>query len=70
MKEHSGIELLMDVTNKSKVISSLENNEVDFALVSILPTSLAIEHLDLLQNKLYLMGSSAEKSIIKFQPSN
>ncbi|HQW72448.1 MAG TPA: LysR family transcriptional regulator, partial [Saprospiraceae bacterium] len=52
MKLHNGIELLMDVTNKSKVLESLENNEVDFALVSILPTSLNIEKLDLLQNKL------------------
>jgi DNA-binding transcriptional LysR family regulator len=56
IKQHSGIELLMDVTNKSKVIESLENNEIDFALVSILPTKLKIEKLDLLQNKLYLVG--------------
>lgn len=58
MKEHSGIELLMDVTNKNKVVASLENNEVDFALVSILPTTLNIEKLDLLQNKLYLVGNA------------
>jgi len=58
MKEHADIELLMDVTNKNKVIESLEKNEVDFALVSILPTSLNVENLDLLQNKLYLVGKS------------
>jgi DNA-binding transcriptional LysR family regulator len=57
MKQHDGIELLMDVTNKNKVIDSLENNEVDFALVSILPHTLNIEKLDLLKNKLYLVGS-------------
>jgi len=56
MKSHNGIELIMDVTNKNKVLKSLENNEVDFALVSILPTTLNIEKLDLLQNKLYLVG--------------
>ncbi|MFT6827374.1 MAG: DNA-binding transcriptional LysR family regulator [Cyclobacteriaceae bacterium] len=61
MKENSGIELLMDVTNKSKVVESLENNEVDFALVSILPTSLNIEKLDLLQNKLFLVSDSKTK---------
>lgn len=55
---HQGIELEMDVTNKNKVIESLENNEVDFALVSILPTTLNIEKLDLLQNKLYLVGNA------------
>lgn len=58
MKLHEGIELNMDVTNKNKVIESMENNEVDFALVSILPTSINIEKLDLLQNKLYLVGNT------------
>lgn len=58
MKEHDGIELVMDVTNKNKVIESIENNEVDFALVSILPSSMNVERLDLLQNKLYLVGNS------------
>lgn len=58
MKEHPGIELLMDVTNKNKVVDALENNEVDFALVSIMPTTLNVEKLDLLQNKLFLVGSS------------
>ncbi|WP_114747741.1 LysR family transcriptional regulator [Pleomorphovibrio marinus] len=58
IKNHSGIELLMDVTNKQRVVESLEKNEVDFALVSILPTSLNVEKLDLLQNKLYLVGHS------------
>lgn len=58
MQQHTGIELLMDVTNKNKVIESLVNNEVDFALVSILPNTLNIEKLDLLQNKLFLIGSN------------
>jgi DNA-binding transcriptional LysR family regulator len=62
IRKHAGIELLMDVTNKSKVVESLERNEVDFALVSILPSNLNIERLDLLQNKLYLVGSDRTKS--------
>lgn len=57
IKQHSAIELLMDVTNKNKVIESLSQNEVDFALVSILPNNLNVEKLDLLQNKLYLIGN-------------
>jgi DNA-binding transcriptional LysR family regulator len=61
MQQHVGIELMMDVTNKNKVVKSLENNEVDFALVSILPNTLNIEKLDLLQNKLYLVGSTKTK---------
>jgi DNA-binding transcriptional LysR family regulator len=61
IKQHSGIELLMDVTNKSRVIESLENNEVDFSLVSVLPGNLNIEKLDLLQNKLYLVGNTEQR---------
>jgi DNA-binding transcriptional LysR family regulator len=61
LEQHSGVELMMDVTNKTKVVESIENNEVDFALVSILPTSLNIEKLDLLQNKLYLVGNTKTK---------
>lgn len=61
MRQHAGVELLMDVTNKSKVVESLENNEVDVALVSILPTKLNIQKLDLLPNKLYLVGNTKTK---------
>ena len=57
LKKHPAIELLMDVTNKAKVIESLERNEVDFSLVSILPELHNIEYLDLLQNKLYLIAN-------------
>ncbi|MBL7765437.1 MAG: LysR family transcriptional regulator [Chitinophagaceae bacterium] len=58
MMNHPGIELMMDVTNKSRVIESLEKNEVDFALVSILPQTFDVEKIDLLQNKLYLVGNN------------
>jgi DNA-binding transcriptional LysR family regulator len=68
IKLNNGIELNMDVTNKSKVIESLEKNEIDFALVSILPNSLNIEKLDLLQNKLYLVGNNKPKLSIKDIP--
>jgi DNA-binding transcriptional LysR family regulator len=57
LKLHDGVQLSMDVTNKNKVLESLENNEVDFALVSLLPLSKKFEKLDLLQNKLFLVGA-------------
>jgi len=57
MRSNPGVELIMDVTNKLRVIASLEQNEVDFALVSISPEGLPIERLDLLQNKLFLVGN-------------
>ncbi len=56
MKQHPGVELIMDVTNKSKVIESLKKNEVDFSLVSIVPEFLAVNNVSLLDNKLYLVG--------------
>ena len=43
LKANPNIDLMMDVTNKTKVIKSLENNEVDFSLVSVLPDTLDIE---------------------------
>lgn len=61
LKKHEGVELKMDVTNKSKVIKSLEKNEVDFSLVSVLPANLPIEKAELMQNKLYLIGNTAWK---------
>lgn len=57
MNANKGIELEMDVTNKLKVIQSLKNNEVDFALVSVLPKDLVLDHLLLLENRLLLVGS-------------
>lgn len=61
LSQHKGVDLSMDVTNKNKVIESLENNQVDFALVSILPHKLHIEKIDLLQNKLFLVANAKEK---------
>ncbi|MBL7931027.1 MAG: LysR family transcriptional regulator [Bacteroidia bacterium] len=64
IKEQQGVELLLDVTNKSKVIESLENNEVDFALVSVLPEKLKVDKIELMPNKLYVVGNR-EKSFKK-----
>lgn len=53
------IELVLDVTNKSKVVRSLEKNEVDFSMVSILPDKLQIKTVQLMENELYLVGNTA-----------
>ncbi len=58
IKRHEGIELLLDVTNKAKVIESLTHNEVDFALVSVLPEKLQIEKEELMQNKLFFVSNT------------
>jgi DNA-binding transcriptional LysR family regulator len=66
INSNPGVELSIDVTNKSQVIKSLEKNEVDFSLVSILPTKLNIEKIDLLQNKLFLIGKNNIKKYPHF----
>ena len=58
LKNNNDIELEMDVTNKTKVIKALKNNEVDFAFVSVLPKDLEIESELLIENKLQLIGNS------------
>jgi DNA-binding transcriptional LysR family regulator len=62
LKTNASVELEMDVNNKTKVIKALKNNEVDFALVSVLPKDLAIESEVLLENKLVLISSTALES--------
>ena len=58
LKKYPEIELSMDVTNKAKVLESLDNNVVDFSLVSVLPEKLNIDKIELMQNKLYLVGNN------------
>ena len=58
LKINENIDLLMDVTNKTKVVESLTNNEADFALVSVLPEKLDIEQEILLPNKLLLIAAT------------
>lgn len=61
MKQHQGVDLSIDVTNKAQVLLSLEKNEVDFALVSVLPETIRINTLDLMKNKLFLVGNTERK---------
>ncbi|MBN9351021.1 MAG: LysR family transcriptional regulator [Chitinophagaceae bacterium] len=58
---HRGVDLNIDVTNKLKVVESLEQNEVDFALVSVLPKKLKIYQEILLPNRLFLIGKYDRK---------
>ncbi|TXD84443.1 LysR family transcriptional regulator [Subsaximicrobium wynnwilliamsii] len=58
MKQNEGVDLIMDVTNKTRVVESLELNTVDFALVSVLPKKLKVNKITLMQNKLYFIASN------------
>lgn len=57
LKIHGGVDLVMDVTNRYQVLESLEKNEVDFALVSVLPDNLKVEKISIMENKLFLVAN-------------
>lgn len=58
MEEYPGVEMMIDVSNRGKVIEGLSQNESDFSLVSVLPEQIPLETIDLMENRLYLVGSS------------
>ena len=60
INHHDGIDLTLDVTNKSQVIESLKSNEIDFALVSVVPTDVDLEREVLLENKLFLVSNESD----------
>jgi DNA-binding transcriptional LysR family regulator len=58
MKAHPFVELKIDVSNKLSVVESIKNNTSDFSLVSVLPENIEVESIELLENKLHMVGSS------------
>jgi DNA-binding transcriptional LysR family regulator len=61
LEEHPNVDLKMEVTNKQEVIKSLERNDVDFAMVSVIPKKLKLEKIPLLKNRLFLVGHATVK---------
>jgi DNA-binding transcriptional LysR family regulator len=61
LRKNKNVQLQLDVTNKTKVLESLEKNEVDFCLVSILPDKISVNKIDLIQNKLFLVANNSYK---------
>lgn len=61
LNQNQGVELHLDVTNKTKVLKNLEKNEIDFSLVSVLPESLQIEKVELMPNALFLVANIDQK---------
>jgi DNA-binding transcriptional LysR family regulator len=60
-----GIDLALDVTNKTKVVESLKNNEIDFAVVSVLPDEIEVEEEILIENHLFLVGNKDNQELKK-----
>jgi LysR family transcriptional regulator, low CO2-responsive transcriptional regulator len=58
LKQHKGVDLVLDVTNRTKVNESLLNNEIDFALTSMAPEINGVNIVKLMQNKLFMFCKS------------
>ncbi|MGB5982063.1 MAG: LysR family transcriptional regulator [Nonlabens sp.] len=71
LHKHPGVDLSIDVTNKSSVIQNLENNEIDLAMVSTIPAKLKVNSIRLMKNQLFLVVGNElnlnEKNIDKKQ---
>ena len=63
-EKYPKVDLKIDVTNKSRVIESLANNETDFSLVSVLPEAMALQTIELMDNSLCLV-SDVSRSLPK-----
>jgi DNA-binding transcriptional LysR family regulator len=63
LKKYPKVELVLDVSNKTTVIKDLEQNLVDFSLVTVSPSHLEIEELPLMDNHLVLVASKKNKII-------
>jgi len=61
LSQHANVELSMDVTNKAGVISDIETNLADIALVSLLPDKIGVNQLPILENSLYFVGNTKRK---------
>ncbi len=65
MDLHPGVEISLDVSNKNKVVQGLINNESDFSLVSVLPEDIEVNKVTLMDNHLYMTGSSIYEGKVK-----
>jgi DNA-binding transcriptional LysR family regulator len=65
LEKYSGIDLLLDVTNKTKVLEHLKDNTIDFAIVSVLPHEVAVNEELLLENQLFLVGTNENAALKK-----
>jgi DNA-binding transcriptional LysR family regulator len=65
VRQNEDIGLNISVSNKARVNLSLEKNEVDFALMSVIPENFKLETLRLMKNKLYFVGKDNVDSMFK-----
>lgn len=65
MDKYPGVEISIDVSNKNKVVEGLGKNESDFSLVSVLPEQIQVNKVELMENRLFLIGGLEYEDIVK-----
>ncbi|NRB47512.1 MAG: LysR family transcriptional regulator [Saprospiraceae bacterium] len=58
LRKYPGVNISIDVTNKTRVVENLQENSIDFAMISVLPDNLVLEHVPLIDNELHLVASA------------
>jgi len=65
MDQFSGVDISIDVSNKTTVLKGMVENTSDFYLVSVLPEDISINSVALMENQLFLVGSPDHEIKIK-----
>lgn len=65
MDMHPGVAISIDVSNKNTVVKGLQNNETDFALVSVVPEGVKLKKIELMENKLYFISNNRNSNSVK-----
>lgn len=65
LNENPEVELDLDVSNRDLVIKNLEQNNVDFVLMTRLPEHLNIEATKLFENKLLLVAGKGSRNLYR-----
>jgi DNA-binding transcriptional LysR family regulator len=67
MDAYPAVEIAIDVSNRNRVIQGLHNNESDFSLVSLMPEDIKVESIPLMENHLFLAGSTVSSDSEKIK---
>jgi DNA-binding transcriptional LysR family regulator len=65
LTQNPDVELDLDVSNRDNVIKNLEQNNVDFVLMTRLPEHLNLEATKLFENKLLLVAGKGSRNLYK-----
>ncbi len=58
MQIYPQVNISIDVTNKRIVLDHMQKNLIDFAMISVIPENMALECVPLINNEIFLVGSS------------